>query len=120
MIVINCLPYQLIQTEVKIVNPAYVMTREQYNSKPCPAVNPQQHRPLGSCSVYTLYAGFGGRPPKFHRARVAKMRARMKRMAKEKVGTSSTNTFSFYPNPPNSIVIHAVKIDFKMFNSRNM
>jgi len=32
------------------------------------------------------------RPAKFHRAGVAKMRAHMKHMAKEKVGTSSTNT----------------------------
>jgi len=29
---------------------------------------------------------------KFHRAGVGKMRARMKHMAKEKAGTSSTNT----------------------------
>jgi len=37
-----------------------------------------------------------GRPAKFHRAGVAKMRARMKHMAKEKVGTSSTNTPEVY------------------------
>src|SRR6218665_3963782 len=32
-----------------------------------------------------------GQPAKFHRADVAKMHARTKHMAKEKVGTSSTN-----------------------------
>src|SRR6218665_3920231 len=38
MIVINCLPYQLIHTEVKIVNQH--ISPEKYNSNPCPAVNP--------------------------------------------------------------------------------
>jgi len=33
-----------------------------------------------------------GQPAKFHRADVVKMHARTKHMAKEKVGTGSTNT----------------------------
>src|SRR6218665_1033498 len=61
MIVINCLPYQLIRTEVKTIKPAYDMTFEKYNSKPCPAVNsPHIHggsmksKPNGLCHIYLL------------------------------------------------------------------
>jgi len=82
MIVTNCLPYQLIQTEVKIVNPAYVMTRENYNSKPCPAVTPLTH--IYSTDACMLCVRDSDRPAKFHRVGVAKMSACMKHMRKKR------------------------------------
>ena len=67
------------------------MTSEKYNSKPCPAANPhtyiaQTTRQLQCvCCVSETAAKLHrvGRP-------IAKMRARMKHMTKEKVGTRST------------------------------
>jgi len=42
MIVINCLPYQLIQTDVKIVNPEYDLWEIQLQALPCS--KPPTHR----------------------------------------------------------------------------
>jgi len=69
------------------------MIPEKYNSKPCATVNPPylngtDHEAVAVCMLCVR----GGRPSKCHRAGVAKIRASMKNMAKEKVGTSSTNT----------------------------
>src|SRR6218665_884628 len=68
MIVINCLPYQLIQTKVKIVKPAYDPRETQLQALPC--ITPTLS---AADAVCMLCFRDNGRPTTFHRAGVAKI-----------------------------------------------
>src|SRR6218665_737141 len=105
MIVINCLLYQLIQTEVKIVSPACDLCPHTQIAQTTRQPTRQLQRICLRIGIRMVYAVCQRqRQEKFHKAGVARMRARMKPEAREKVDTSSTNT-DLQPIPRWSLLI---------------